>query len=134
MYCHGKTEEIIGETCKDSIYGLESSFFKIASKVNAFSGYNESLTPESVRNQSDASLSALQIPKIDIFYLHAPDIKVPIEDTLAAVQALYLEDRFEIFGLSNYAAWEVVYIHMYCSSRGWIVPTVYQGMYNAVTR
>lgn len=38
------------------------------------------------------------------------------------------------FGLSNYAAWEVAEICTLCRSNGWILPTVYQGMYNATTR
>ena len=62
------------------------------------------------------------------------DKSTPIEDTLAAVQRLYEENRFKELGLSNYPSWEVVYIHRYCKERGWVVPTVYQGMYNPLTR
>lgn len=135
MYCHGLTEEILGELCHDS--SLEESVvskLRFSSKANAFADYNKSLAPESVREQSDAILTALQLPSTDIFYLHAPDIHTPIEDTLAAIHDLYLEKRFRVFGLSNYAAWEVVYIHSVCKMNGWVLPTVYQGMYNAVTR
>ena len=32
------------------------------------------------------------------------------------------------------AAWQVSYIWAYMHSRGWVLPTVYQGMYNAITR
>ena len=42
--------------------------------------------------------------------------------------------KFKYFGLSNYPAWEVVYIWSYCKSRGWVLPSVYQGMYNPITR
>lgn len=134
MYCHGLTEEILGELLTEAEHGIDASKLYIATKVNAFPDYNKSLSPENVRAQSDAILSALKATQTSIFYLHAPDVKTPIEDTLAAVQALYLENRFVEFGLSNYAAWEVVYIHGYCLSRGWITPTVYQGMYNVITR
>ena len=62
------------------------------------------------------------------------------------------EGKFKEFGLSNYKAWEVVCtcnscisaylfyflvqaeIYYICKQNGWILPTVYQGMYNAVTR
>ena len=35
------------------------------------------------------SLERLQLPKVDIFYLHAPDHDTPVEETLSAVQRLY---------------------------------------------
>lgn len=42
--------------------------------------------------------------------------------------------KFARFGLSNYPAWRVAEIHSLCKHRGWVLPTVYQGMYNPVTR
>ena len=36
--------------------------------------------------------------------------------------------RFKEFGLSNYAGWEVVDIWHRCKEKGWVLPTVYQGM------
>ena len=40
----------------------------------------------------------------------------------------------EEFGLSNYMAWEVAEIVGICKRRGFVVPTVYQGVYNLVYR
>ena len=40
----------------------------------------------------------------------------------------------EEFGLSNYMAWEVAEIVGICKRRGFIVPTVYQGVYNLIFR
>lgn len=133
MYCHGLTEDILGEISHDPTLGIVDKI-EFASKVNAFQGYNESLSSDSVKSQSDDILRALRVSSTEIFYLHAPDIHTPIEETLSTVQELYIQGRFKLFGLSNYAAWEVVYIHSYCSTRGWVIPSVYQGMYNAITR
>lgn len=135
MYCHGDTETILGKILKEVNFDIKDGKpFVIASKVNAFKGYDESLNAESVIRQSDAILSALQKDNTDILYLHGPDISTPIEETLAAVQSLYEQNRFKELGISNYAAWEVAYIHGYMLSRGWVLPTVYQGMYNCITR
>ena len=41
---------------------------------------------------------------------------------------------FRRFGLSNYAAWQVAEIVEICRAEGWMTPSVYQGMYNALTR
>ena len=58
----------------------------MATKANPFYA---TLTKEGVTKQADTSLGSLQIPCVDIFYLHAPDHKTPIEETLEAVQQLY---------------------------------------------
>lgn len=42
--------------------------------------------------------------------------------------------RSSIFGLSNYASWEVAEIVSICRARGYVQPTIYQAMYNAITR
>ncbi|TFY52776.1 hypothetical protein EVG20_g10409 [Dentipellis fragilis] len=66
--------------------------------------------------------------------LHAPDRSVPYIDTVRAIDELYKEGKFEEFGLSNYPAWDVVDIIHLCKENGFVQPTVYQGMYNAISR
>ena len=69
-----------------------------------------------------------------MWYLHGPDRKTPYEDTLRAVNELYKEGKFKRFGISNYMSWEVAEIVGICRANGWVQPTVYQGIYNAVQR
>ncbi|KAG0145353.1 hypothetical protein CROQUDRAFT_658798 [Cronartium quercuum f. sp. fusiforme G11] len=90
--------------------------------------------PERVKATLDDSLSALKVSKVRVFYLHAPDRSVPFEDTLKACDELYREGKFEELGLSNFAAWEVAVIWGICKKNGYVNPTIYQGMYNAITR
>jgi len=80
------------------------------------------------------SLAALKGNKIRVFYLHAPDRSVPYEETLKTVNELYKAGHFEQFGLSNYMAWEVADIVGICKANGYILPTVYQGVYNILER
>ncbi|KAJ4292586.1 hypothetical protein N0V90_009249 [Kalmusia sp. IMI 367209] len=91
-------------------------------------------TPENLRANVEESLKQLKTDYVDIFYLHAPDRSVPFEKTLGAIDELYKEGKFKQFGLSNYTAFEVAEIVMICREKGWIRPTVYQGVYNAITR
>jgi aflatoxin B1 aldehyde reductase len=42
--------------------------------------------------------------------------------------------KFVQLGLSNFTAFEVAEVVMHCKYNGWIRPTIYQGMYNAITR
>lgn len=70
----------------------------------------------------------------DIFYLHWPDPKTPLSQTLKRVQAHYKEGKFRELGLSNYKASQVQEIIDICEKNKYVMPTVYQGMYNVLTR
>ena len=48
-----------------------------------------------------------QVASVDIMYLHAPDHKTPLTETLAAMDELHKEGKFAKLGLSNYSAWLV---------------------------
>ncbi|KAJ5135437.1 Drug/metabolite transporter [Penicillium bovifimosum] len=90
--------------------------------------------PEIVREKLELSLKELQTETVDIFYLHAPDRATPFAETLEAVNQLHKEGKFVQLGLSNYTAFEVAEICVLCAERGWVRPTIYQAMYNAITR
>jgi aflatoxin B1 aldehyde reductase len=90
--------------------------------------------PEDVRRGLMNSLKALKTDKIDMFYLHGPDRKTPFEDTLREVNNLYREGLFTRFGVSNYMSWEVASMCEICKKNSWIMPTVYQGVYNMFQR
>ena len=47
------------------------------------------MTHDGVIEQLETSLESLQVPSVDLFYLHWPDHETPIEETLSAVQELY---------------------------------------------
>ncbi|KAH7930820.1 Aldo/keto reductase [Leucogyrophana mollusca] len=90
--------------------------------------------PEALRAAFHKSLQTLKRDKVRVLYLHAPDRSVPFEDTAREVNRLYGEGKFEIFGLSNFAAWEVAEVVSICKANGWVQPKIYQVMYNAITR
>lgn len=90
--------------------------------------------PERLRELVGESIKALGPYKIRVLYLHAPDRSVPFEDTLRVVNELYKEGKFEEFGLSNYNSWEVAEVVGIAKANGWVLPTVYQGAYNALDR
>jgi aflatoxin B1 aldehyde reductase len=106
--------------------------FIIASKVNPWNG--ATFSAADVNGQMEQITSALKQDSVDILYLHAPDHNTPIEVTLEAVQRLFEQGKFRELGLSNYPAWQVAWIHQYNARKGFVLPTVYQGMYNAITR
>lgn len=76
----------------------------------------------------------LPYSSVDIFYLHAPDRSTPYEVALKGINELYKEGKFKRFGLSNFPSYEVAEIVEICKANGYVLPTVYQGMYNAIAR
>jgi len=125
MYAGGLTEEFIGkiDTAKPE---------HIATKANP--GDGKTLSRESVRHQLETSMKKMNADCIDLFYLHWPCMDAPLEETLECVNELYKEGKFKRFGLSNFISWQVAEVHQICQSKGYVKPTVYQGMYNCLTR
>lgn len=97
IYCGGTTEQLLSQ--------LDLQDATIDTKVYPVKPGDHA--PHALRETFQTSLKALNRQKVRVLYLHAPDRSVPFEDTLKAVDELYREGLFEIFGLSNYAAWEV---------------------------
>lgn len=61
-----------------------------------------------VRFAVEASLRRLQTDWIDLYQLHTPDSRTPIEETLAALDELIDEGKVRYIGHSNLAAWQLV--------------------------
>jgi pyridoxine 4-dehydrogenase len=57
--------------------------------------------PEHLRAACEASLRRLRLDRIDVYQLHAPDPKVPFEDTVGALADLRREGKIRHVGLSN---------------------------------
>ncbi|KAF9346114.1 hypothetical protein BGX34_004166 [Mortierella sp. NVP85] len=124
VYCRGDSEKVLGQL------GMEN--LKFATKV--FPNVERAHAAENLGRELRQALASLNVPKVDIFYLHAPDRTTSFEETAKAMDDLYREGLFERFGLSNYASWEVAQIHAICKNNGYVLPTVYQGMYNPIAR
>jgi aryl-alcohol dehydrogenase-like predicted oxidoreductase len=60
-----------------------------------------------IRKAVEASLRRLRTDWIDLYQMHAPDRKTPIQETLAALHELVLEGKVRYVGSSNFAAWQV---------------------------
>jgi aflatoxin B1 aldehyde reductase len=104
----------------------------LATKVYPYEAGVHSATR--LKEHANTSLKELGTDSVDIFYLHAPDRSVPFAETLEAVNDLHKEGKFVQLGLSNYAAWEVAEIWNICNERNWVKPTIYQAMYNAISK
>jgi pyridoxine 4-dehydrogenase len=57
--------------------------------------------PEHLREACERSLKRLRVERIDLYQLHAPDEKVPYEDSVGALKELQDEGKIRFVGVSN---------------------------------
>jgi len=129
LYSGGQTEEYLGQMPKDV---WRDGSMRMATKVNTWGKNN--FTAHGVRKQTDECLARMQAENCDIMYMHLPDHKTPLKETLKAFDQLHKEGKFKELGISNFSAWLVAEVVNVCRQNGYIQPTVYQGMYSAITR
>lgn len=128
VYNEGQSEKLIGKALKR----LPELNVKIATKVNP--RITGKLDKEAVYMQFNESLSRLEKEQVDILYLHFPDPNTPVESALEACADLYEKNKFLELGLSNFPAWLVADVYYKCKVNGWMLPTVYEGLYNPLSR
>lgn len=128
VYNEGQCETLLGEAIKK--IGKEK--IKISTKVNPrISGR---LDGEAAYKQLNESLTRLGVDCVDTFYLHFPDPNTPVDSVLEACADLHEQGKFKELGLSNFPAWLVADVYHRCKANGWVLPTVYEGIYNPLTR
>lgn len=59
--------------------------------------------PERLKKCCEASLRRLKLDRIDVYQLHAPDQKVPLEDMIGALIELRDEGKIRFIGVSNFS-------------------------------
>jgi aryl-alcohol dehydrogenase-like predicted oxidoreductase len=82
----------------------------------------------------EASLKRLNTDYIDLYYMHQPDPKTPIEETMRALDDLVTSGKIRYSAFSNFAGWQVAEIVGDCERRGYQVPIVSQSLYNLIER
>ena len=99
MYGDGRSEQFLGRAL-----GRRRAEVVIATKFgNEMEGSAGGARPEYVRRAADASLRRLGTDYIDLYQLHLPDPKVPIADTLGALDELVKAGKVREIGCSNFS-------------------------------
>src|SRR5690242_18389573 len=93
----GESETLIGRWLKRD--PSKRDRIVIATKV----GFTAGLAPDTIAPSCDASLRRLGIDVIDLYYHHKDDPKVPLPDSLGAMDALVKTGKVRAIGLSQYS-------------------------------
>ena len=70
--------------------------------------------PETLRRECDESLRRLQTDRVELYYLHAPDPNVPIEESAGAIAELIRAGKVLCAGLSNASTELLARFHAVC--------------------
>jgi aryl-alcohol dehydrogenase-like predicted oxidoreductase len=103
VYGFGRSEEIVGQAitqlgCRDRVI--------IATKVGLQWSKGLVLRNASrarILKEVDDSLRRLQTSYIDVYQVHWPDPRIPVEETAEAMNQLYREGKIRAIGVSNYS-------------------------------
>jgi len=127
VYNEGECERLLGRVLPE----LRRPY-RIDTKVNPrISG---KLDAEAAYKQVGESLERMQLKSCDTVFLHFPDPATPVESVLGAMADLHDQGKFRELGLSNFPAWMVADVWHICDRHGWVKPTVFEGIYNPLTR
>src|SRR5437879_2977264 len=116
MYGGGKSEEFLG-----TALGKQREDVVIATKFGGPQGPGPKQAPGGRRNVIRAcedSLRRLGTDYIDLYYLHYPDARTPIEETLEAMTDLVGQGKVRYIANSNMAGWQIVEADHAASDRG----------------
>ncbi len=103
-YGSGDNERLLAKVLKDRRreVTLATKFGFRRGPGGSFEGIDG--RPEYVKSACDASLQRLGIDRIDLYYQHRVDPKVPIEDTVGAMAELVAAGKVRFLGLSEASA------------------------------
>lgn len=130
-YGEGISETIVGEALR----GIRDQV-TIATKCGfgRVAGKPEGLSRARIHEAIDQSLSRLGTDHVDVYYLHVPDHGTPIDETLDAVAELLEKKKILSWGISNYAAWQVLEMMHKADARKMPRPVIAQQLYNVLLR
>jgi aryl-alcohol dehydrogenase-like predicted oxidoreductase len=132
MYQTGVAETMLGHAIKsrrDQLVVASKVFFKVGEGED-----QRGLSRKAILRAIDESLQRLGTDYLDLYYFHAPDHRIRIEESMEAMESLVKQGKVRYPASSNYAGWEVVQMLGIAKERGWHAPYVSQPMYNLLAR
>ncbi len=128
----GTSERYLGKALKDHRYDVvltTKTGFPLGEGPNA-----DGLSRRRIINNLEASLRRLGTDYVDVFYLHRPDYRTDIEESLEAVDDLVRQGKVRYAACSNYSGWEIARLVERSMAHGWSAPIVSQSVFNMYQR
>lgn len=136
VYTGGASEEIIGRwyaqrpaDVTDRVVLATKARFPMGDGPN-----DAGLSRRHLQRALEASLGRLGIDCVDLYQVHAWDPLTPLEETLAALDALVQAGKVRYVGLSNYTGWQVQKAVGIAAAHRYAPPVTLQPQYNLLVR
>jgi aryl-alcohol dehydrogenase-like predicted oxidoreductase len=100
VYGNGRSERVLGEVLARAPGDAPDAY--VVTKVSW-----EHLRANQVRASLIGSLERMARRSVDLYLVHAPDAKVPLAETMGALEALWKEGRVGAIGVSNFSVEEL---------------------------
>jgi aryl-alcohol dehydrogenase-like predicted oxidoreductase len=116
-YSEGRSEEILGA----AIAGRRDDVL-LATKVRMPTGggpNDAGLSRHHIIRNAEASLRRLDTDRIDLYQAHEWDGQTPLEETLAAFDALVQSGKVRYVGCSNHTGWQLMKALAVADRHGW---------------
>ncbi len=131
-YGVGHGEEVLGRALKgkrDDVIVATKFWVKMGEGVNT-GGCSRVHIMQAVED----SLRRLQTDYIDLYLLHHPDRKTPVEETLATLDTLVKQGKVRYIGVCNHYAWQVAHMLGVSALHNWEPLVALQCRYNILDR
>jgi aryl-alcohol dehydrogenase-like predicted oxidoreductase len=132
VYSAGVSEEIVGETIKGR---RDRVVLATKARMPMGDGPNDAgLSRHHLIAECENSLRRMQVDHIDLYQVHEWDGETPLEETLAALDALVQSGKVRYVGISNYAGWQLMKALAIADSYGFVRPVTQQIYYSLQAR
>ena len=104
-YGPGTAEEVIAEALHpypdDLVIATKCGLDRDGPELDGFEPWPRNARPERLREACEGSLRRLRLDTIGLYQLHAPDPRVPLEESLGTLSDLRREGKVRHIGVSN---------------------------------
>ncbi len=131
-YGRGHAEEVLGRALKD-----RRDDVVIATKFWAQMGEGPNTGGGSrlhIMEAVEGSLRRLQTDYIDLYLLHHPDSKTPVEETFSTLDTLIKQGKVRYVGVCNHYAWQMAHMLGVSARHSWEPLVCIQCRYNILDR
>lgn len=132
VYAQGVSETILGKALgarRDAVVLATKAGWRTGTALNRCG-----LSAQHLHWSIDRSLARLGTDHVDLYIAHRDDVNTPLEETLAALDAIVRAGKARYIGFSNWSAWKVAAAMELQRANGWAPFTHGQMMYSLLGR
>lgn len=128
----GVAEQILGQALQGRREQVVLAT-KVGMKIGP-SDDDEGLSRAHILREIDRSLRRLRCNDVDLYYMHRPDPKTPLAESVQAFDDLIAAGKARHWGVSNFSAAQIAELLRVCDVNGWRRPVACQPPYSLLKR